>query len=259
MTTLRLSRVVALVLGLGLAPVPLCLAIENGSTFPSGFVSLFNGRDLTGWRVPEGDGGHWKVVDGAIDYDGESEAQGDRSLWSEREFGDFVLRVEWRIKDTPWVNPRAKIVLPSGLDKKGPDGREIDVALPDSDSGIFLRGSTKAQVNIWCWPVGSGEVWGYRTDEDQPPEVRAGVVPIRHADRDIGEWNSYVITLRGERLSVVLNGLTVIDDARLPGVPARGPIGLQHHGAKRGGVWQSPPALVQFRNIAVRELEPVSP
>jgi Domain of Unknown Function (DUF1080) len=55
---------------------------------PPGFTALFNGRDLSGWKVPEGDGGHWKVVDGAIDYDAQSEARGDKSLWLEREFGD---------------------------------------------------------------------------------------------------------------------------------------------------------------------------
>jgi hypothetical protein len=54
---------------------------------------------------------------------------------------------------------------------------------------------------------------------------------------------------------VVLNGVTVIEGAQLPGVPATGPIGLQHHGAKKDGVWVSPPALVQFRNISIRELE----
>src|SRR5262245_37559103 len=50
---------------------------------PEGFVPLFNGKDLSGWRVPEGDGGHWKVIDGVIDYDAESEAKGDKSLWTE--------------------------------------------------------------------------------------------------------------------------------------------------------------------------------
>src|SRR5262245_56880316 len=62
-----------------------------------GLVSLFNGKDLTGWKVPQGDNGHWKVVAGVIDYDAESEAAGDKNLWSEKEFGDFILRVDWRI------------------------------------------------------------------------------------------------------------------------------------------------------------------
>lgn len=219
-----------------------------------GFTPLFNGKDFTGWRVPEGDNGHWRVVDGVIDYDARSEAKGDKNLWTEREFGDFVLRAEWRIKDTPWVNPRATIVLPDGSDKKGPDGKTIRIAVPDSDSGIYLRGESKAQVNIWCWPVGSGEVYGYRTDESQPPAVRAGVTPKTNADRGVGEWNRFEITMRGEKLTVVLNGITVVEDAALPGVPARGRLALQHHGDWKDGGWVSPPALVQFRNIAIREL-----
>jgi hypothetical protein len=221
---------------------------------PAGFVSLFNGKDLGGWRVPAGDNGHWRVVDGVIDYDAESEAPGDKSLWSEREYGDFILRVDWRIKDTPYVNPNVQIVRPDGLLKKDARGEPIKIAVPDSDSGIYLRGTSKAQVNIWCWPVGSGEVYGYRTDEAMPASVRAGVTPKRLADRDIGQWNTFEITLRGNRLGVVLNGERVLDGAELPGLPARGRIALQHHGDKKDGRWSSPPALVQFRNIAIKEL-----
>ena len=87
-----------------------------------------------------------------------------------------------------------------------------------------------------------------------PAPVRAAVTPARNADRHIGEWNAFEITMRGTRLTVVLNGVTVIGDAELPGIPARGPIALQHHGARRDGVWASPPSLVQFRNISIVEL-----
>jgi Domain of Unknown Function (DUF1080) len=220
-----------------------------------GFTSLFNGKDLTGWKVPAGDNGHWKVVDGVIDYDAESEAPGnDKSLYSEREFANFVLRVDWRIKSTPYINPGVPIILPSGLHKKDADGKEIRMSVPDSDSGIYLRGNPKAQVNIWGWPIGSGEVYGYRTDDKMPPAVRAGVTPKRIADRDIGAWNTFEITMRGDRLTVVLNGQEVISNAQLPDVPARGPIALQHHGSKKGGVWTSPPSLVQFRNISIKEM-----
>jgi hypothetical protein len=222
---------------------------------PPGFVSLFNGRDLSGWEVPAGDNGHWKVVHGVIDYDAASEATGEKSLWSQKEYGNFVLRVEWRIKETPYVNPNVPIIRHDGSHKKGPDGKEIRLSVPDSDSGIYLRGSSKSQVNIWCWPIGSGEVYGYRMDAKLPPEVRAGVTPRANADMDVGEWNAFEITMKGDRLSVVLNGVTVLEGAQLPDVPAKGPIGLQHHGDKKGGVWSSPPALVQFRNISIQELE----
>jgi hypothetical protein len=219
-----------------------------------GFVVLFNGRDLSGWKIPAGDNGHWRVVDGVIDYDAESESSGDKSLWSTREFGNFVLRADWRIKSTPYVNPSVPIIRFDGTYKKDASGREIRIAVPDSDSGIYLRGSDKAQVNIWCWPIGSGEVYGYRTDASMPPAVRAGATPKRNADRDIGAWNTFEITVRGDRLTVVLNGEEVISNAQLPGVPPRGPIALQHHGEKVAGSWAAPPSLVQFRNIAVKEL-----
>jgi hypothetical protein len=231
---------------------PLPRAADNP---PAGFTSLFNGRDLTGWKVPEGDNGHWKIVDGVIDYDARSEAAKDKDLWTTASYGDFVLRVDWRIKETPYINPNVPIILPSGLHKKGADGKEIKMSVPDSDSGIFVRGEAKSQVNIWCWPVGSGEVYGYRMDEKMPPAVRAGVTPKTIADHDIGQWNTFEITMKGDHLGVVLNGVSVIENAQLPGVPARGPIALQHHGSWENGKWTGPPALVQFRNISIKELK----
>jgi len=219
-----------------------------------GFVTLFNGSDLSGWKAPVGDNGHWKVVGGVIDYDAESEAPEGKDLWSARAYRDFVLRVEWRIKATPYVNPRVPIILFDGTHKKDAAGNEIRISVPDSDSGILLRGSSKSQVNIWCWPTGSGEVYGYRMDEKMPAAVRAGVTPKKNADHDIGAWNAFEITMRGTRLDVVLNGEHVITNAELPGVPVEGPIALQHHGSKKDGVWTSPPSLVQFRNISIKEL-----
>ena len=220
----------------------------------AGFVSLFNGKDFTNWVVPEGDNGHWKIIDGVIDYDAESEAPGDKSLWSVKAYKDFILSVDWRIKETPWNNPRVPLILPSGDHKLNEKGKEITMVVPDSDSGILFRGSGKQQVNIWCWPIGSGEVYGYRMDKSMSPEVRRGVTPITNADHNIGEWNTFVITVKGERLTVVLNGITVINNAYLPGLPPEGPVGLQHHGGKTNGEWNSPPALVQFRNIKIKEL-----
>jgi Domain of Unknown Function (DUF1080) len=221
---------------------------------PAGFTSLYNGKDFTGWKVPPGDNGHWRIIDGVIDYDARSEAAGDKSLWSERSFGDFELLVDWRLKEAPYLNPNVPIILADGTHKKGPDGKEYVMTVPDADSGIYLRGQGRSQVNIWNWPIGSGEVYGYRMDPKQPPEVRAGVTPKANADRHVGEWNTFHITVRGDRLTVVLNGTRVLDNALLPGLPPRGPIALQHHGASNNGVWTSPPSLVQFRNIYVKEL-----
>src|SRR5437868_6407338 len=84
--------------------------LQPAAAAEGGFVSLFNGRDLAGWKIPAGDNGHWRVVDGAIDYDAESEASGEKHLWTERAFGDFVLKIEWRLKSTPYVNPSVPII-----------------------------------------------------------------------------------------------------------------------------------------------------
>jgi hypothetical protein len=103
-----------------------------------GFTSLFNGRDLTGWTVPAGDGGHWKVVDGVIDYDAQSEAKGDKNLWSDRKYRDFILRLDWRLKEAPFVNKNVPYILPDGTHAKDIHGKELRLALPDADSGVFL-------------------------------------------------------------------------------------------------------------------------
>ncbi len=152
---------------------------------PRGFKALFNGRNLTGWKVPEGDNGHWKVIDGVIDYDARSEAKGDRNLWTKKSFEDFTLHIEWRFKRTTGLYAMPTI-LPDGSDKTDANGQVIKVLRPNADSGIFLRGSSKSQINIWCWPIGSGEIWGYRRDKSMPPEVRAGAVPKVRADKPVG-------------------------------------------------------------------------
>jgi len=246
-------------LSLGLFVGSLMACGSGASTAPAqaepAFTVLFNGKDFTNWKVPEGDNGHWKIVNGVIDYDALSEAKGEKHLFTEKEYGDFVLKVDWRLKEAPYMNNNIPVILPDGTHKLGPDGKELKAPQLDADSGVYLRDRKgKAQVNIWTWPIGSGEVYGYRMDKNQPAEVRAAVTPIQKAYKPIGEWNSFVITLKGTRLTVVLNGVTVIDHADLPGLQARGPIGLQHHGAMKDGKWTSPPALVQFRNIEIKEL-----
>ena len=242
------------------AYIPLALAFITSAVFaqssekvPAGFKSLFNGSDFTNWKIPDGDNGHWKIKDGVIDYDAESEAQ-DKNLWTDKEYKDFIMYVDWRITGTPWKNQNVPLILPSGLHKLDENGKPISMTLPDSDSGIILRGIGKCQANIWCWPIGSGEVYGYRMDEKMPPEVRRGVTPKVNADKNIGEWNTFKITMKGNRMTVDLNGINIIENALLPELPEKGRIGLQHHGSKKDGEWVSPPSLVQFRRIYVKEI-----
>jgi Domain of Unknown Function (DUF1080) len=85
-------------------------------------------------------------------------------------------------------------------------------------------------------------VYGYRTNKSMSAEVRAGVTPKMKADKALGEWNHTVITMKGDRLTVVLNGQTVIDQAQLPNVPAKGKLALQHHGSS-----------IDFANLTIKE------
>jgi type 1 glutamine amidotransferase len=243
------------------------------NTVPEGFVSLFNGKDLGGWKVPAGDNGHWKVVEGAIDYDAQSEAAGDKSLWSDRAYGDFILQVDWRLKEAPYLNKRVPYILPDGSHARDIHGQEMRMTLPDADSGVFLRGNGRFQVNIWCWPIGSGEMYSIRTDPARAPELRSAatprtqadrpvgqwnhfeITPRTQADRPVGQWNHFEITAQGKTVKVVLNGKTVIPGATIPDLPARGRLAFQHHGGKnQQGAWSGPPSLVQFKNIYIREL-----
>jgi len=246
---------VAVALTIAICGLGVAAGQQKDNVAPSGFRALFNGKDFTGWKVPAGDNGHWKIIDGVIDYDAESEAAGDKNLWHTQDLKDFVLRVDWRIKETPYINPGIAYILPDGTHARDTKGKEMTLALPDSDSGVFLRGAGKNQVNIWCWPIGSGEFYGYRMDRNMPPEVRAGVTPRHQADKPVGQWNRFEVTVKGDRVTVVLNGVKVIDKAQLPGIAATGPIALQHHGGKRNGQWSGPPSLLQFKNIFVKELK----
>lgn len=213
------------------------------------WVRLFNGQDLTGWKPPEGKHS-WRVVDGVIDY----EAQGG-NLTSEQEFGDYQLHLEWRFKRTAGKPYRAKLFNPDGTQKKDNDGKPMFQDVANADSGIFLRGRGNSQANLWCWPCGSGQLWAFHSHKD--PDIRRGALPIKRADRPVGEWNEMEITMKGEQATIVLNGTTVIDNAYMPGIGARGPLVLQHHGGynEKTKQWNSASALVQFRNIWLKRLE----
>jgi hypothetical protein len=207
------------------------------------FHSLYTGIDLAGWKADAGHVGHWKPEDWTLKYDGGSTAD-DKHLWTEKEYGDFVLICDWRMPREP-AKMQRPVILPTGEAAVDDTGKPKEQEVLDAgDSGIYLRGDRKAEVNIWSWPVGSGEVYGYRTDKSLPAEVRAAVTPNQRADNRPGSWNRFVITMRGEQLTVVLNGKTVIENARLPGVPAKGPIGLHHHGDP-----------IEFANLYIRELD----
>jgi hypothetical protein len=203
-----------------------------------GFVPLFNGKDLTGWkglvgtpitraRMSKEDlpalqavadakaSANWSVKDGAIVFSG----KGD-NLCTVKDYGDFEMVVDWRITK-------------------------------DGDSGIYLRGSP--QVQIWDparkdvgAEVGSG---GLYNNQKHPSK------PLVFADNPVGEWNTFRIVMIGEKVTVFLNGVKVVDnvtmenywDRKLPIFP-RGAIELQAHGTD-----------LAFRDIYVHEITASDP
>jgi hypothetical protein len=204
---------------------------------PEGFVALFNGKDLAGWRgLPKGPNdnpikrnaltpeerakvqaeadenmrAHWKVEDGALVFDGKG-----RSLCTEKQYGDFEMWVTWKIKEA-------------------------------GDSGIYVRGTP--QIQIWDTAltkvgaqVGSG---GLYNNQKNPR------VPLVKADKPVGEWNTFFIRMVGEKVTVYLNGKLVVDEVTLENywdrkqpIFPKEQIELQNHG---NTLW--------FKNVYVKEL-----
>lgn len=196
-----------------------------------GFTRIFDGTTLNGWKHTP-DISNWKAVHGILKHNGQ--AGPIKDLWTEKSYGDLTLVCDWRWSGRGPQKSQPK-VMPDGSN----NGK---VEIEEFDSGIYLRGNTKSQVNLWNWPIGSGEVYGYRTDAKMSAEVKAAVTPKANADKPIGEWNRTMIQLKGDRLTVTLNGKVVITNAQLPGIPESGPIGLQHHGS-----------AIDFANIWIKE------
>jgi len=200
---------------------------------PEGFVALFNGTDLAGWKglvanpkaraqmsaeqlaeaqakADENMRAHWEVVDGVLHFDGKGQ-----SLCTAKDYGDFEMLVDWKIKAA-------------------------------GDSGIYLRGAP--QVQIWDVAntnvgaqVGSG---GLYNNQKNPSK------PTKKMDKPIGEWNTFRITMIGEKVTVVLNGTIVVDNVIMENYWERdkpiyptGQIELQNHGND-----------LYFRNVYIREI-----
>lgn len=203
--------------------------------YDNGFVSLFNGRDLTGWKALVGNPitrakmtsaeldaaqkaadektkGDWIVKDGLLVFTG----HGD-NLCTAKQYGDFEMLVDWKIT-------------------------------PQGDAGIYLRGTP--QVQIWDTSrrdvgaqVGSGGLYNNQKNPSKPLVV---------ADNKIGDWNHFHIIMKGEKVTVYLNGVLVTDnvtlenywDKNLPIFPKE-QIELQAHGT-----------YVAYRNIYLKDLSP---
>jgi HEAT repeat protein len=190
-----------------------------------GFLPLFNGRDLAGWT---GGGGGYAAEDGKIVVHPE---RGGGNLFTEREYADFVLRFEFKL--TPAAN--------NGLGVRAP--LEGDAAYAGMEIQILEDGS----------PV----YWGLRPYQYHGSIY--GVVPARRGVlRPVGEWNTEEVTVRGRRVTVVVNG-TAIVDADIDAASAGGTIdGNAHPGLKRdsGHIgFLGHGSVLEFRNIRIRVLK----
>ena len=214
------------------------IAEDGKAEAPEGFTSLFNGKDLSGWRgitreekfndpfvrreMPAAKRKelqakaddlmkkHWHVRDGALFFDG---LEGGYSIAAAKDYGNFEVIADWRL-----------------LRVYG-------------DSGFYLRGLP--QVQIWdprMWNgMGSGCIWN---NPDEP------FAALECADNPIGDWNRCRIRLVGDKVSVWLNGKLVVDNITYQnyknleaGLPECDTFELQCHGDP-----------VEFRNIFVKEL-----
>ena len=212
----------------------------------SGFKSLFNGKDLSGWwglgtenpaswmSLPKEElekkkkdslidiNKHWSVEEGILVNDGQG-----LYLTTSENYSDFLLKLEYK-------------------------------TVAKADSGIYLRGYP--QVQIWDtteaggkWKygakLGSGGLWN--NGKGNP-----GRDPLVHADKPFGEWNNLRIRMVGEIVSVWLNEKLVVGQAKLlnywgkiKGSKARkplianGPIQLQTHGGE-----------IRWKNIFIKKL-----
>jgi hypothetical protein len=212
------------------------LSLAACSSAPSdpyaGFTPLFNGKDLANWQglieLPKRDkdpekyaaqvkAANEKYLPHWTVQEGVIHYDGKgQSLQTAKDYGDFEMWVDWKIK-------------------------------AGGDSGIYLRG--QPQVQIWDFnknKVGSGGLYNNQKHAKDP---------LKCADKPIGEWNTFRITMKGEIVNVWLNGEHVVDNTVLENywerkadpdkpVPATGPIELQHHGDE---LW--------FKNIYIKELK----
>ncbi len=188
------------------------------------FVKLYNGQDLSGWHVKGGKAEAWKANGEMISC----VAPGGGWLASDKEYGDFVLRLEYRIG--PGGNSGVGIRFPAEGDPAHV-GMEIQI-LDDSDPKYANLNPAQYNGGIYY---------------QSPAKTKAAKAP--------GEWNRYVIRCQGPKITIRLNG-TVIQDVNveeftkgqgghkaLAERPRKGMVGLQSHGDQ-----------VDFRNIEIREL-----
>ncbi|KPK77999.1 MAG: hypothetical protein AMJ79_01425 [Phycisphaerae bacterium SM23_30] len=198
---------------------------------PEGFTALFNGKDLSGWKGLAADPVKRARMNPA-------------ELAAEQEKADAKMRENWRVEEGVLVFDGQGDSLCTLKDYEDFELLVDWKIQAEGDSGIYLRGSP--QVQIWDpaqWPQGSGGLYN-----NQKPENPSD--PLVCADNPIGQWNTFRIKMIGERVTVHLNEVLVVDNVVMENYWERdkpiyptGQIELQSH--------NSP---LYFRNIFIREI-----
>jgi hypothetical protein len=202
---------------------------------PTGFYTMFTGQDLRGWK-------------GLVDNPIKRRNMSADTLAKKQVKADAVMRTGWYAKDEELHFTGHGENLCSVKDYQDFE-MYVDWKIEkDGDAGIYLRGSP--QVQIWDLArtnvgaqVGSGGLYNNTKNPKNPLKV---------ADNPIDEWNTFRIIMKGERVTVYLNGELVVDqsilenywDRKIP-IFIKDAIELQAHGNH-----------ITYRNIYVKELTP---
>ena len=197
----------------------------NDNTPPPGFTALFNGKDLAGWQ-------------GLVALPQRKKLTPEQYAAKVQE-ATAKAKEHWIVKDGILTYDGKNNNLQTAKDV-GNFELWVDWKIgKKGDSGLYLRGNP--QVQIWDNPEGSG---GLYNNQKNPRK------PLLVADNPVGQWNRFRVLMKGDRVTVYLNGKLVVDNTPLENywergqpLPSRGPIELQHHGDR---LW--------FKNIYLREL-----
>jgi hypothetical protein len=168
-------------------------------------IKLFNGRDLTGWKLRSPERGNcWAVENSVL-----TNKTPCVDLISEQKFSDFKLHVEFQI-------------------------------IPRGNSGVYLRGRYEAQIQ---------DDLGKALDTLRMGGIYGFLKPATAALKKAGEWQTYDITLIGRRVTVVLNGQTIIANEEIPGLTGGA---LDSHEGEPGPLMlQGDHTKVLFRDITI--------
>ena len=191
-----------------------------------GFVDLFNGKNLDGWI---GNKKSYRAVNGNIIVDPNGGGSGG-NLFTEAQYSDFVFKFEFQL--TPGAN--------NGLGIHAP--LEGDVAYVGKELQI-LDNTAEKYSNLKPYQY-HGSVYG--------------VIPAKRGFlKPVGEWNEQVVTVKGSKIKVELNGNIIVDgdfqEASKNGTMDKHEHpGLQRTGGHIGFLGHGD--IVRFRNIQIKEL-----